>query len=545
MPIASGAYWVAAGIAFTSFGVLDGFVMLVVQFGERFIVSLLGVAGLRLPKLGTAVAYVELAIDAALDVESGEFRANARLTPNSFVFSQDGRLSGDFAFRLWFGAHPHAGDFVVSIGGYHPAFARPEWYPEVPRLAISWRVSREIGIDGDAYAAITPSAAMAGGSLDVRFDAGQLHAWFTAHANLIIYWRPVFFEVDISVSVGAAYTMRLNNMQRTMAIQLGAKLHLWGPPFTGVVDVEWTVISFSIEINGGRRPALPGPVLDWAQFAADFLPADPAAPADASPVCLPRAAAGLMDAMPVGEREEWLVSGGSFALLTESSIPASRLEVEGPARPGPVFEFPRVGVYPMGSLIVETPHRVKISLLRGEAGREVLDLSGWTWSATRGQVPYAVWGTHNTGRAELGSRLIPVATGLLGTPPAPGPAGPPPVPLGLLDGMLIDPRRGFRLPPGQIDGSTPPLPPDPRTVVRDTVAAADVVGKRGEVTDLLIRSGVTAGVTAGRMNVLAERVMDVFPAPPMLGPPGTTGPRHGAVAAKARKGAPGRATARA
>ena len=542
VPIASGAYWVAAGVAFTSFGVVDGFVMLAVQFGERFVVSLLGVAGLRLPKVGTAAVYVELAIDAVLDVEAGEFRANALLTPNSFIFNQDGRLSGGFAFRLWFGAHPHAGDFVVTIGGYHPAFGKPDWYPEVPRLAINWRVSPEIGVSGNAYAAITPSAGMAGGNLDVRLSAGALRAWFIAHADLIIYWRPVFFEADISVSVGAEYTLSLGVIHRTLTIQLGATLQLWGPPFTGVAHVRWTVISFSVAINGGRRPDPPGRVLDWAQFAADFLPADPAAPADASPVCLPRAAAGLMDAVPVGEREEWLVSGGSFALLTETSIPASRLEVEGPARPGPVFDFPRVGVYPMGSLVVETPHRVKISRLRDEADREVLDLSDWTWSPTRGQAPYAVWGTQNSGRAELGSRLVPVATGLHGTPPPAVPDGPPPVPLGLLDSILIDPRRDFRLPPGEIDGSTPPPPPDPRTVVRDTVAREDVVRKRGEVTDLLVRSGitagVTAGVTAGRMDVLAERVMDAFPAPPMLGPPGTTGPRPGAAEAKGRASVP-------
>jgi hypothetical protein len=67
-------------------------------------------------------------------------------------------------------------------------------------------------------------------------------------------------------------------------------------------------------------------------------------------------------------------------------------------------------------------------------------------------------------------------------------------------------------------------------VVRDTVAREDVVRKRGEVTGLLIRSGIAAGVAAGRMNVLAERVMDVFPAPPMLGPPGTSGPRPDAAA---------------
>ena len=550
VPIASGAYWVAAGVAFTSFGVLDGFVMLVVQFGDRFVVSLLGVVGLRLPKIGTAVAYVELAIDAVFDVQAGEFRANALVTPNSFIFNRDGRLSGGFAFRLWFPPHPRAGDFVVTIGGYHPAFDKPDWYPDVPRLAIDWRVSPEIGISGDAYAAITPSAAMAGGNLDVRFAAGALRAWFIAHADLIIYWRPVFFEAAVSVSVGAAYTLSLGTIHRTLTIELGANLQLWGPPFTGIAHVRWAVVSFSVPINGGRRPELPGAVLDWDQFAADFLPAagipgapsgtgtgtgsaSAAAPGSAS-VCRARAAAGLIDSVEVDGREEWLVSADAFALLTETVIPASHLVVEGPS--GTVWsrEFPRVGVYPMGSLVVETPHRVKLSRISllpdGGRGTEALDLGEWTWAPERGRVPYSVWGTVNPGRAELGSRLVDVATGLRGTPPVPTPAGPPPVPLDLLESILIEPRRVFRLPLGEIDGSTEPSPIDSRDVVRDTIADDDVVGRRGAVTDLLVRSGIAAGVEAGRMNVLADRVRDVFLAPPLLGPLGTTGPRE-AVAA--------------
>lgn len=545
VPITSGAYWVAAGIAFTSFGVLDGFVMLVVQFGGRFVVSLLGVLGLRLPKIGTAVAYVELAIDAVFDVEAGEFQANALVTPNSFVFHRDGRLSGGFAFRLWFPPHEHAGDFVVTIGGYHPAFAKPDWYPDVPRLAIDWRVSAEIGISGDAYAAITPAAAMAGGNLDVRFAAGELRAWFIAHADLILYWRPVFFEADILVSVGAAYTLSLGLIHRTLTIELGAGLRLWGPPFTGIAHVRWAVISFTVPINGGRRPDLPGRVLDWAQFAADFLPAVPAA-AEAPPVCRARAAAGLIDAVEVDGREEWLVDADAFALLTETVIPASRLEVEVPGGLGPVFDSERVGVYPMGSLVVDTPHHVKITrvgLLSDAARAGVVDLRAWTWSPVSGRVPYAVWGTVNSGRAELGAELIDVVTGLRGTPPVPSPPGPPPVPLDLLDSILLDPRRAFRLPLNPIDGSVEPSPIDSRDVVQDTIDDKDVVRERNAVTDLLTRSGIAAGVEAGRMNVLADQVREVFPAQPLLGALGTTGPCH-VVAESASRPAPASSTTR-
>jgi hypothetical protein len=44
-----------------------------------------------------------------------------------------------FAVCFWFGipgVTDHVGDFVYSIGGYHPAFDVPEWYPPVKRLGM-------------------------------------------------------------------------------------------------------------------------------------------------------------------------------------------------------------------------------------------------------------------------------------------------------------------------------------------------------------------------------------------------------------------------
>ena len=55
------------------------------------------------------------------------------LAPSSFLLDPACHLTGGFAFCLWFGDNPHAGDFVVTIGGYHPAFAPPSYYPVVPR----------------------------------------------------------------------------------------------------------------------------------------------------------------------------------------------------------------------------------------------------------------------------------------------------------------------------------------------------------------------------------------------------------------------------
>ena len=49
------------------------------------------------------------------------------------------RLTGGFAFALWWKG-PLAGQFVLTMGGYHPDFHR-DGYPDVPRLGLVWRIS--------------------------------------------------------------------------------------------------------------------------------------------------------------------------------------------------------------------------------------------------------------------------------------------------------------------------------------------------------------------------------------------------------------------
>ena len=60
------------------------------------------------------------------------------MTSDSYVLAPDCRLTGGFALCFWFKPHPRAGDFVVSLGGYHPAFNAPPHYPAVPRLGVAW-----------------------------------------------------------------------------------------------------------------------------------------------------------------------------------------------------------------------------------------------------------------------------------------------------------------------------------------------------------------------------------------------------------------------
>ena len=51
----------------------------------------------------------------------------AQLTDNSWLLHESVRLTGGFAFVTWF-AGPNKGQFVLTMGGYHPDFHR-DGYP--------------------------------------------------------------------------------------------------------------------------------------------------------------------------------------------------------------------------------------------------------------------------------------------------------------------------------------------------------------------------------------------------------------------------------
>ena len=122
-----GDYWLALGIKFTSFKLLDSFALLTVSFGTKFEIDLLGLSTLSLPPASSEtavkvepVAMAELELKASFSPDTGLVAVEGQLTPQSFILSRDCHLIGGFAFYFWFSG-PHQGEFVVTLGGVLPA----------------------------------------------------------------------------------------------------------------------------------------------------------------------------------------------------------------------------------------------------------------------------------------------------------------------------------------------------------------------------------------------------------------------------------------
>ncbi|SPJ78223.1 uncharacterized protein FTOL_06612 [Fusarium torulosum] len=263
---AEGLYWAAAGARVTAFQMFAANIVLVLQFGNgNLLFGIFGVATCDVPALEAPVkfAHVELGIVCTFDVNSGIFKFEAQLSPRSFVLAPQCHLTGGMALFSWTkGDHSDsdpknqisAGDWVLTIGGYHRAFFPPKQYPKPPRLGISWSLSSCLSVKGEAYFAITPKVCMGGGKIRAALSIGLLYAWFDAFMDFLMNFDPFYFQMTARVSVGVRFTLDLWLVTIRISVEISAGLDLMGPPFGGVVHVDFWVFGFDIKFGASPKP---------------------------------------------------------------------------------------------------------------------------------------------------------------------------------------------------------------------------------------------------------------------------------------------------
>lgn len=386
VPPSSGSIFLAIGVKFNSFKLIDSFALLTMEFGDKLAINLIGLSTATVPtpeagKTVTPLAQVQIAWKATFDPDEGCLAIDARLTPNSYILSKDCRLSGGYAFYSWFSG-PHAGDFVQTLGGYHPEFAIPQHYPRVPRLAFDWRVSNSLTIQGDAYYALTGSALMAGGHLEVLYRQGELRAWLKVGADFLIAWKPYHYSARLYVNVGASYTFNINllfaRIRCTISVDVGAQLHLWGPDFSGTARIDLSVISFTIAFGAGASQT-PAPIKEWSNFQQSFLPA--------KNVCSIAVKDGLVRNIGAGEKERWVINPKEFALVVDSAVPFNSTPLKNAAGKnlvdGANIDF---GVGPMAVTKEKLTSSLTVTVKRGTATVE-----GFKYSVIKKKVPAGLW----------------------------------------------------------------------------------------------------------------------------------------------------------
>lgn len=311
------SFWFAAGLKATAFQMLAVDAVVVVQLNPYLQLGIYGVAVCDVPSIQSTVkfAHAELGIACTLDVRAGTFKLDAQLSPRSFILDPACHLTGGMALYTWFApavAVPPSddgsglpGDWVLTIGGYHQAFNRPQAYPNPPRLGINWSLGSSLRISGEAYFAVTPRVCMAGGKLSASLTLGALYAWFDAFLDMLINFEPFYFAATGGVSVGVRFSMDLWFVTIRISVEIGATLMVAGPPMAGMVHVDFWVFGFDIHFGGSMAPR------PKARTFAEFRVAALKSGTNASSVAASFLSGAVDDSTDDDESDEWVSLGGT------------------------------------------------------------------------------------------------------------------------------------------------------------------------------------------------------------------------------------------
>ncbi|MFD5918719.1 DUF6603 domain-containing protein [Kitasatospora sp. NPDC058201] len=383
-----GQYWGAGGIEFSSFEFIRSRALLLVEGGQSWKVLLIGRTTVDLPRNKAARKPIaRLVIDLAIGYhhDQGLFSMDAVIAPGSYVIDPAAELTGGLSFYVWGQDRTAVGGgkgFVFTLGGYHPRFRRPAYYPDPPRVGWRWAIG-PVAIRGQVYAALTDGAFMAGGELSANYDKGhgiQLQAWFTAWLDALVQWKPFYFDLSMGLSIGVAATVKVLFIRVRVSLEVGVSLDLWGPPIGGRARIKVWFISFTVEFGTGRDGV---PPIEWGEFSVQ-LPA---------PLSITPLRGLLVDVDPEETAirsvagEPLLVSMDGFAVRTEAAVPAGRILLNG--RPFAGTEDDTIDIRPMGPKgqgVVSDHH---VTLKRFDS---VYTPTGWGVAVHRQDMPKAMWG---------------------------------------------------------------------------------------------------------------------------------------------------------
>lgn len=404
-----GQDWIAVGMLFRSFEVVQSVALLTAGFGDKLQFAIMGQSEMSLPPASTErIAYAQVDVLAQYVPSEGALSVSGILTPKSYVLSPDCHIQGGFLYML-----ESSGAFIVSYGGYAPGFDYAALgYPEVPRLGVSWQIDSHTSIVGEAYCALTPNAIMAGGALHASWDSGIFSAWFDVAIDFLIQWRPFHYTADFSMSLGVSFDLKVLFIHIHFTFHIGADLTIHGPPFGGHAHIDLDVISF--DISFGADNSGPPPLL-WPAFRA-MLPGNPLADATDSALLSAKVTGGLIqDFTNSGDGggngadlPDWIVNGTHFAFAIQSSLPINQAASGAVSVTDPPIAA-TIGILPMAEdsatgtleIVLTGPDGLIVASQHPDIRVERIDTKG----------PAALWGVASP--TDANAAPIPVTTGYI------------------------------------------------------------------------------------------------------------------------------------
>jgi hypothetical protein len=274
-----GRSWGALGIDVMVKEAVQGRLLALLDWGgtEDFTAALIGMLTAELPrapegdkKKHKPYLSIELQVLAQYERASGQIAIATELTDKSYVVDDECKVTGGTAVYLWTRGE-HAGEHVMSCGGYSPAFKKPDHYPKVPRISAILNIGEWMTYRLEGYLAGTSRALMLGGALSLASDSGWWRWWVSASIDIWHEWKPFWLRGDIGVSLGLAATLRKGPVKCNVSGEFGVTIGLWwaeddqGQMHKGG---SWSLHAWALDFDGSWGDPLPAdkPAVSWTEF---------------------------------------------------------------------------------------------------------------------------------------------------------------------------------------------------------------------------------------------------------------------------------------
>jgi hypothetical protein len=118
---------------------------------------------------------------------------------------KDVPLEGGFAFMLSWGERTQ---FLMSLGGYHPRYQKPDGFPKIPRLTALIKKGNDTIITCQYYQAITSNSFQIGFKADllIKWKSATVKGWL--ELNALLQFDPFLFEADLHIGAAIRYKSR-------------------------------------------------------------------------------------------------------------------------------------------------------------------------------------------------------------------------------------------------------------------------------------------------------------------------------------------------
>ena len=158
-------------------------------------IAILGVLKIAIPTDDAALIILQAAFVGALEFDKDRFWFYAALFDSRIVFAP---MEGELGLLVAWGAD---GNFVISVGGFHPSFKPPPLpFPSPRRVSITLADLPTYRIRIDGYFAVTSNTVQFGAQAALFFGLSDLNVQGQIAFDALFQFSPFYFLIDISAS---------------------------------------------------------------------------------------------------------------------------------------------------------------------------------------------------------------------------------------------------------------------------------------------------------------------------------------------------------